>query len=120
MKKLFSTILVLTLLLSGNAYADKQIIIQCADDDPKIFLLPIYNINLENKKVKVGASSLYVLKYNENELILGEVTALYSEKMEIDRITGRYQKLQIFYGKSEEEKKVIKSSGICEKVEKAF
>ena len=115
-------IVVLGLLLSPNAYADDHIItIKCKYDDPGLsFLKPIYVINLETKKVKVGATSMYVLNYSDNEILLGKANAALSEKMKIDRITGRYQKEQIFYGTSEEEKKVVNGSGICQKVEKAF
>jgi hypothetical protein len=121
MKKLL-VIVVLGLLLSPNAYADDHIItIKCKYDDPGLsFLKPIYVINLETKKVKVGATSMYVLNYSDNEILLGKANAALSEKMKIDRITGRYQKEQIFYGTSEEEKKVVNGSGICQKVEKAF
>ena len=48
---------------------------------------------------------MYVLNYSDNEILLGKANAALSEKMKIDRITGRYQKEQIFYGTSEEEKK---------------
>ena len=122
MKKLFSTILVTVLFFCGNTYADNHIItIQCQYDDPGLsFLKPIYVINLETKKVKVGATSMYVLKYSDTEILLGKANAALSEKMEIDRMTGRYQKEQIFYGTSEEEKKIVNGSGICQKVEKAF
>ena len=121
MKKYLS-IIALALFFSGNAYADNHIItIQCQYDDPSLsFLKPIYVINLETKKVKVGATSMYVLKYSDTEILLGKANAALSEKMEIDRMTGRYQKEQIFYGTSEEEKKIVNGSGICQKVEKAF
>jgi len=63
---------------------------------------------------------MYVLKYTDDEILLGKANAALSEKMKIDRITGRYTKEQIFYGTSEEEKKIVNGSGICQKVEKAF
>ena len=121
MKKLFITLL-LAFFSSNTAFADNHIItIQCKYDDTGLsFLKPIYVINLETKKVKVGATSMHILKYSDNEILLGKANAALSEKMEIDRITGRYQKEQIFYGTSEEEKKIVNSSGICQKVEKAF
>ena len=55
MKKLLFTIL-FTLVLSGGAFANNHLIlIQCKDDNPDLaFLQPIYEINLETKKVKVG------------------------------------------------------------------
>ena len=121
MKKLLG-IVVLSLLLSGNVFADNHIItIQCKHDDPNLsFLKPIYVINLETKKVKVGATSMHVVKHDENKIILGKVNAALSEIMKIDRITGLYEKDQTFYGSSKEDEKKIKSSGICQKVEKAF
>ena len=121
MKKLLA-IVVLGLLWSGNAFADNHIItIQCKHDDPSLsFLKPIYVINLETKKVKVGATSMHVMKYDENKIILGKVNAALSEIMKIDRITGLYEKEQIFYGISGEDKKEVKGSGICQKIEKAF
>lgn len=121
MKKLLS-ILVLSLLFCGSAYAGNHIItIQCKYDDPSLsFLKPIYVINLETEKVKVGATSMQVIKHDENKIILGKVNAALSEIMTIDRITGLYQSKKIFYGTSEEDKKEVKGSGICQKVEKAF
>jgi len=120
-KKLFIALL-FALFSSNTSYADSHIItIQCQYDDPNLsFLKPIYVINLETKKVKVGATSMYVLKYTDDEILLGKANAGISEKMKIDRITGRYTKEQIFWGASEEEKKIVNSSGICQKVEKAF
>ena len=121
MKKLFLALL-FAIFSSNTSYADSHTItIQCQYDDPNLsFLKPIYVINLETKKVKVGATSMYVLKYTDDEILLGKANAALSEKMKIDRITGRYTKEQIFYGTSEEEKKIVNSSGICQKVEKAF
>ena len=99
MKKLL-VIVVLGLLLCGNAFAEKHILtIQCQDDDPNLSIFkPIYIINLDNKKVKVGASSMQVVKHNENKIILGKVNAGLSEIMTIDRITGLYNSEKIFYG----------------------
>ena len=121
MKKLLG-IVVLCLLLSGNVFAEKHILtIQCQDDDPNLSIFkPIYIINLDNKKVKVGASSMQVVRYNENKIILGKVNAGLSEIMNIDRITGLYTSEKIFYGSTEEDKKKILSSGVCVKKEKAF
>ena len=121
MKKLLG-IVVLGLLWSGNTFADNHIItIQCKHDDPSLsFLKPIYVINLETKKVKVGATSMHVVKHDENKIILVKVNAALSEIMKIDRITGLYEKEQIFYGISGEDRKEVKGSGICQKVEKAF
>ena len=122
MIKKFLGIVVLSLLLSGNVFAEKHILtIQCQDDDPNLSIFkPIYIINLDNKKVKVGASSMQVVRYNENKIILGKVNAGLSEIMNIDRITGLYTSEKIFYGSTEEDKKKILSSGVCVKKEKAF
>tara|TARA_B110000902_G_C13822466_1_gene404236 strand:- start:147 stop:515 length:369 start_codon:yes stop_codon:yes gene_type:complete len=122
MKKLFSTILVICSLLGGNAYADNHIItIQCKNDDPDLSIFrPIYVINLETKKVEVGATYMQVVKYSEKEILLGKSNAGVSEMMQIDRLTGRYSSEQTFWGKSEEEKKIIISTGYCIKIKKAF
>ena len=72
MKKLLFTIL-FTLVLSGGAFANNHLIlIQCKDDNPDLaFLQPIYEINLERKKVKVGMSEMIVAREStETELIL--------------------------------------------------
>jgi len=120
-KKLLS-IIALGLFLSGNAYADNHIItIQCKNDDPDLSIFrPIYVINLETKKVEVGATYMQVVKYSEKEILLGKSNAGVSEMMQIDRLTGRYSSEQTFWGKSEEEKKIIISTGYCIKIKKAF
>ena len=63
---------------------------------------------------------MQVVKHNENKIILGKVNAGLSEIMTIDRITGLYTSEKTFYGTTEEDKKIILSSGVCIKREKAF
>jgi hypothetical protein len=122
MKKLFSTILVLGLLLSGNAYAEeKDIIIQCQSDSPKfVHIKPIYIINLETKSAKIGVGSMQVVNYSETEIILGKVNEIYSNIMKFNRLTGRYNSDSIFYGKTKEDEKRITDTGTCIKIKKAF
>ena len=121
MKK-FLYLIFFSLLFSVNAYADNHIIIiQCKNDDPDLSIFrPIYVINLETKKVEVGATYMQVVKYSEKEILLGKSNAGVSEMMQIDRLTGRYSSEQTFWGKSEEEKKIIISTGYCIKIKKAF
>ena len=123
MKKLLG-IVVLGLLLSGNAYADNHIItIQCENNDPKLsFLRPVYIINLEKRTVVVGASKMGVAEYSETEIILVKANAAMSEIMEINRLNGRYTSKKRFYAgaSSKEDEKEIIETGICVKKEKAF
>ena len=124
MKKLLFTIL-FTLVLSGGAFANNHLIlIQCKDDNPDLaFLQPIYEINLETKKVKVGMSEMMVAREStETELILVKSNPVMAEIMRINRNTGKYISNKRFFattGNQEDEKKIIET-GICVKKEKAF
>ena len=121
MKKLLG-ILVLSLLFSGNVFADSHIIsIQCKSDDPGLAIFkPIYIINLKTKKVKVGAGKKYLIKFTEDEIVIGDSSAGMSDKMKINRFSGRYEKELIFYGKTEEEKSVINTTGIWVRKKQVF
>ena len=121
MKKLLG-ILVLILLFSGNVFADSHIIsIQCKSDDPALTIFkPIYIINLKTKKVKVGAGKKYLIKFTEDEIVIGDYSAGMSDNMKINRFSGRYEKELIFYGKTEEEKSVINTTGICVRKKQVF
>ena len=121
MKKILG-IIVLSLLLSGNAYAEeKDIIIQCQSDNPKfVYIKPIYIINLETKSAKIGVGSMQVVNYSETEIILGKVNEIYSNIMKFNRLTGRYNSDSLFYGKTKEDEKRITDTGTCIKIKKAF
>ena len=114
--------LIFTLCLTNISLADSHIItIQCKDDDPEMSIFrPIYVINLETKKVEVGATYMQVVKYSENEILLGKANAIVSEMMKIDRLTGRYSSEKTFWGNSEDEKKIITTTGYCIKLKKVF
>jgi hypothetical protein len=122
MKKLFSTILVMGFLFSGNAYAEeKNITIQCQSDNPKfVSIKAIYIINLETRSAKIGVSSMQVVNYSETEIILGKVNEIYSKIMKLNRLTGRYNSDSLFYGKTKEDEKRITDTGTCIKIKKAF
>ena len=124
MKKLLS-ILVLSLLFGVTGHADNHLIlIQCKDDRPEMEVLqPIYEINLETKKVKVGMAEMVVSRNStETEIILLKSNPVMAEIMRINRNTGKYISKKRFFsttGNKEDEKKFI-ATGVCAKIEKAF
>ena len=121
MKKLLA-IVVLGLLWSPQVLAKEDVItIQCQSDDPNLAIFkPIYIINLKTKSVKVGASTMQVVKFSDTEIILGKVNPVFSKIMKIDRLSGRYEDTSTFYGETKEQEKKIVETGICIKKEKAF
>tara|TARA_B100000963_G_C22441691_1_gene586887 strand:- start:106 stop:489 length:384 start_codon:yes stop_codon:yes gene_type:complete len=121
MKKLLA-IVVLVLLWSPQVLAKEDVItIQCQSDDPNLAIFkPIYIINLKTKSVKVGASTMQVVKFSDTEIILGKVNPALSQIMKIDRLSGRYEDTSTFYGETKEQEKKIVETGICIKKEKAF
>ena len=125
MKKLLG-IVVFSLLLSSNAYSDNHLIlIQCKDDRPEMSLLqPIYEINLETKKVKVGMKEMIVHRgTTETEIVLVNSNSVMAEVLRINRNTGRFVHKKRFFaistGKEEDEKKFTET-GVCVKKTKAF
>ena len=118
-------LITISLFFSVKAYADNHLIlIQCKDDRPELaFLQPVYEINLETKKVKVGYAEMVVSRNTtETELILLKSNAAMAEIMTINRNTGKYISKKIFYAgaSSKEDEKRITETGICIKKEKAF
>ena len=125
MKKLFSTILVLGLLLSGNVSSHNTdlITIKCVSDDPiePESLWPnIYIINLESKEAKNGKSIKKILKYSENEIIIDESNDRISLTRKINRSTGKFEVTRIDNNVSKEDRKNEYRTGICQKIGKAF
>lgn len=121
MKKLL-LIIFISSLFTNNTFADNHIlIIKCKDDDPAMAIFtPTYVINLETKKVKVGASQMQVVKHTETLLILDKVTPGLFRRTSINRLTGQYMSKLIIYGTSKEEQKEVITIGMCEKVERAL
>jgi hypothetical protein len=123
--KNFFLLITISLLFSVKAYADNHLIlIQCKDDRPELaFLQPIYEINLETKKVKVGYAEMVVARNTtETELILVKSNPVMAEILTINRNTGKYISKKRFFsstGNKEDEKKITET-GICVKIEKAF
>ena len=121
MKKLLA-IVILGLLWNSQVSAKEEIItIQCQSNDPNLAIFkPIYIINLKTKSVKVGDTSMQVVKYSDTEIILRKINPVFSKIMKIDRLSGRYEDTSTFYGETKEQEKKIVETGICIKKEKAF
>lgn len=124
MKKFFAILLYSFLFIVNSIADDNLIIIQCKNDNPDLaFLQPIYEINLETKKVKVGHTEMVVSRNTtETELILVKSNPVMAEIMRINRYTGKYISKKRFFattGNQEDEKKITET-GICLKKEKAF
>jgi hypothetical protein len=119
MNKIISTI-ILSLSFITNAIADDHLIlIQCKDDRPELaFLQPIYEINLETKKVKAGAVKYRVIQSNEEIITIHNFNGVMENYITFNRNSGRYQERK----KMAQEGEIIEiiETGICVKKEKAF
>lgn len=126
MKKLFSLIFVLGFLFGGAAVAEKknnQLIIQCKSDNPDLELLrPIYEINFETKKVKVGDAEYLINTVTEDEIVIRKTNFAIDSLITFNRVNGKYYDRQIFFSQTGDRKdeKVIKETGQCVKIDKAF
>ena len=115
-------IIFLNLIFLNKTYAkEPMILIQCKSDNPDFAIFrPIYEINLETKKAKAGGATYYVIKYDSNEILIGDVNAVMEVRIIFNRNNGKYMKTSRFFGKTKEEEKKIIETGICAKKEKAF
>jgi hypothetical protein len=120
------TFFILFLMLGVNASAvDKKnkLIIQCISDNPDLqFLRPIYEINFKTKKVKVGDSEYFINTVTEDEIVIRKTNFAIDSLITFNRVNGKYYDRQFFFSQTGDRKdeKVIKETGQCIKIEKAF
>ena len=125
MKKLL-TFLTLFLMLGGVAEAEEKnnkLIIQCKSDNPDLqFLRPIYEINFKTKKVKVGDSEYFINTVTEDEIVIRKTNFAIDSLITFNRVNGKYYDRKFFFSQTGDRKdeKVIKETGQCIKIEKAF
>ena len=113
MKKLFSTILVLGLLLSGNAYAEK-IILKCKHTNGSFVTI---KLDTDTKKAKFKGSTIdrYILDKDEFKFLFN--IEEYDYRASLDKDSGVLT-VETFWISKEEKTKMIanvKSSIISEK-----
>ena len=119
MKKLLLTILFSLVLSVGASAKNHLILIQCKDDRPELaFLQPIYEINLQTKKVKAGAAKYRVIQSNDEIITIHNFNGVMENYITFNRNSGRYEERK----KMLQEGEVIEiiETGICVKKEKAF
>ena len=120
-------ILVLSLLLSFNARAAGIIIIKCTPDDSNKSEKPVYHMNLSTGEALVGNKSMMIDKWSDSQITLIKPNTVgiglssgVSEKIILDRLSGKYKKLLIIHGEDKTGDKKITSTGTCRKITKAF
>ena len=102
---------------------NNKLIIQCKSDNPDLqFLRPIYEINFKTKKVKVGDSEYFINTVTEDEIVIRKTNFAIDSLITFNRVNGKYFDRQIFFSQTGDRKdeKVIKETGQCIKIEKAF